>query len=175
MTINSKIVIRNKKSDDAWDDYNWAIDPELTQLDAAPMLSITFHQYLAEHADDLRNPPPNRRQFAVDTLESKHIGNCSYYNINETKSEAELGIMIGNRKYWNSGYGTDAVSALLDYIFGQTNLNRVYLKTLEWNTRAQKCFQKCGFIPYGHIVKDGYNFHLMEIYRSEWQKQRTNT
>ena len=77
--------------------------------------------------------------------------------------------------YWDRGYGTDAVTTLVDYIFRETNFNRIHLKTLDWNTRAQKCFQKCGFTPCGHSFRGKYSFILMEIYRDQWQKQQTET
>ena len=80
--------------------------------------------------------------------------------------------MVGDRDYWDQGYGTEAVAALIDYVFRQTKLNRLYLKTLSRNSRAQKCFAKCGLIPCGHLKKDGYRFLLMEIYRQEWEKRR---
>lgn len=174
MIVGSKIILRGKRLADAWDDYNWETDHELAQLDAAPMVDLTFSQYLTEYASELQNPlvPPSHR-FAVDTLDSKHIGNCSYYNLNESKAETELGIMIGDRDYWNKGYGTDAVTTLVDFIFRQTNLKRIYLKTLESNNRAHKCFQKCGFTPCGHLVNDGFSFTFMEIHHKQWQQQQT--
>ena len=175
MTSSNRIILREKRLGDAWDDYTWETDPELAQLDAAPVPSTTFSQYLSDYTNELRNPLPTRQRFAVDTLDNKHIGNCSYYDISQTNGEAELGIMIGNRDHWNKSCGTDAVTTLLNHIFRQTNLNRIYLKTLESNIRAQKCFHKCGFTPYGHLAKDGYNFVLMEIHRSQWQKQPTET
>ncbi len=175
MIVGSKVILYEKRLADAWDDYSWGTDPELAQLDAAPMVATTFFQYSSDYANELRNPLPTSHRFAIDTLDGKHIGNCSYYNISETKGEAELGIMIGNRDYWSKGYGTDSVTMLVNYIFCQTNLNRIYLKTLKSNTRAQKCFPKCGFTPYGHLDKDGFSFVLMEIYRNQWQKQQAKT
>lgn len=175
MITGNKIILREKNLAHAFDDYTWATDPKLAQLDAAPVLTTTFSRYLADYTDELRSLSPTSRRFAVDTLDGKHIGNCSLYNVSETKSEAELGIMIGNRDYWNKGYGTDTVTTLINHIFGQTNLNRIYLKTLESNIRAQKSFQKCGFTSYEHSVKDGYSFVLMEIYRKQWQEQQTKT
>lgn len=172
MIINSKIILREKTPDDAWDDYAWDTDAELARLDAAPALSIPYSQYLMDYTEALRNPHITSHRFAVDTLDGKHIGNCSYYNLNKFKGEVELGIMIGNRDYWDKGYGADAVITLLNHIFGKTKVNRIYLKTLDWNTRAQKCFQKCGFTSCGQLARDGYNFQLMEIYRSQWQKQQ---
>lgn len=170
MIIGSKIILREKRADDARDDYTWEIDPELAHLDAASPTTTTFSQFLSDYTDELDDRLPSRRRLAIDTPAGKHIGNCSYYNIRKTKGEAELGIMIGDRDYWSKGYGTDAVTTLVNHIFCQTNLKRIYLKTLESNTRAQKCFQKCGFTPYGHSVKDGFSFVLMEIYRNQWQE-----
>ena len=172
MIIGSNIILREKKLADARDDYTWETDHELAQLDAAPVVAITFSQYLLDYAYELRNFHPTSRRFAVDTLDGQHIGNCSYYNISESKGKAELGIMIGNRDYWNKGWGTDVVTTLVNYIFCQTELNRIYLKTQESNIKAQKCFQKCGFTPYGHLVKDGFSFILMRIYQKQWREQQ---
>jgi RimJ/RimL family protein N-acetyltransferase len=162
MTINSKVILRDKKLADAQDDYAWQTDPELARLDAASVLTIPFSRYLSDYAAQLHYPSLTRRQFAIETLDGKHIGNCVYYDVNEADANAQLGIMIGNRDYWDKGYGADAVTTLLDHILGHTNLKRIHLKTLDSNHRAQKCFMKCGFTPYGRLVKDGFSFVLME-------------
>lgn len=175
MITGSKIRLRDKRLADALDDYIWQTDPELAQLDAAPLLTTTFPQYLSDHTDELSYSSLTRRRFAIETLGSKHIGNCTYYSIDETKGEAELGIMIGNRDYWDKGYGADTVTTLVNYIFRQANLKRIYLKTLESNSRAQKCFKKCGFSPYGRLSRDGFSFILMELNRKQWQEQQTET
>ncbi len=167
-----KVILREKRLADAWEDFDWETDPELSQLDAAPPLDLTFSQYLLEYASELRSPMPTSKRFAVDTLGGKHIGNCSYYNIRETEGQAEVGIMIGDRNHWNQGYGTDAVVTLVDHIFTETALQRVHLKTLESNNRAKKCFQKCGFAPCGHSLTGEYAFYLMDIYRKQWELLR---
>ncbi len=173
MITGNKIVLRDKRLADARDDYTWKTDPELTRLDAAPKLTISFHQFRLDYSSELRGSNSIRRVFAIETRDGKHIGNIGYYDIDETKGEAEVGIMIGNRDYWDKGYGADTVTTMVDHIFRQTNLNRIYLKSLDWNTRAHKCFQKCGFTPCGHLVKDGFSFVLMEINRNQWQQRQT--
>ncbi len=173
MITGSKITLRDKRLADAPDDYTWATDPELAHLDAAPLLTTSFARYLSDYTNQLLYSPLTRHQFGIDTLEGKHIGNCVYYDVNKTKGEAELGIMIGDRSCWDKGYGTEAVTTLVSYIFKQTKLERIYLKTLEANNRAQKCFQKCGFTLYGQQNKDGFSFVLMEIHRQQWEKQQT--
>jgi len=170
MIIGSKVILRDKRLADAQDDYSWQTDPELAQLDASPLLAATFSKYLADYASELHYPSPTRCQFAIETVDGQHIGNCTYYGISEAGGEAELGIMIGNRDYWDKGYGADAVDALLSHIFHMTKLKRVYLKTLDSNHRAQRCFQKCGFTPYKYLIKDGFSFVLMEVCRENWRR-----
>ena len=172
MINGAKVKLRNKKLSDARTDYTWQSDPELAALDAAPRLTISFYQYLMDYTDELRYSSPTRRAFAIDTLDGRHIGNCGYYGIDEAKGDTELGIMMGDHDYWDQGYGTDAVNTLVDYIFRATGLNRIHLKTLDWNTRAHRCFQRCGFTPCGRMNRDGYNFLLMEIFRHQRQSSK---
>jgi len=175
MTNNNKIILRNKRLSDARNDYEWHKDSELAWLDATTPIACSFQEYLADYTDEIQYPSTYRRPFSMETQDGKHIGNCVYYNINENIGEAELGIMIGDRQYWNKGYGTAAVSALVNHIFRRTKLNRIYLKTLVSNTRAHRCFMKCSLKPCGYLERDGYEFLLMEIYRREWQEQQPET
>jgi RimJ/RimL family protein N-acetyltransferase len=162
------VVLRPKRMEDAEADYRWRIDPELAALDATRPITITLKEYSRYHRDDLQFPSPWSVRFAIDTLDGYHIGNCMYYDIDPDAARAELGIMIGDRNYWSSGYGTDAVKAMLRHIFKRTRLQTVYLHTLADNTRAQRSFAKAGFMVTGEVRKDGYRFQRMEITREEW-------
>ena len=126
-----KVNIRPKKPTDAKNDYRWQSDPELSALDAMTPLTLSFRDYYQEYIETLKHPFPNRITFAVDTKDGRHIGNCVYYNIDKMIGETEIGIMIGERDYWNNGYGTDIISTLIDYIFQRLKFQRVYLKTLK--------------------------------------------
>ena len=95
-----------------------------------------------------------------------------FYSFDSYRQQAELGIMIGDKNYWGKGYGTDAVKLMLNYIFSETNLNRIYLHTLNWNDRAKQSFSKCGFKEVRKINKSGYNFILMEIFKQSWEEQK---
>jgi RimJ/RimL family protein N-acetyltransferase len=172
MIVGNKVRLREKRLADAPADYSWQTDPELAEFDAVPVPNTTFQQYLDQYASELLYPSSIRNRFAIETLDGEHIGNCTYYDIDNRRGETELGIVIGNRSYWGKGYGLDAVTNLVNHIFQQTKLHRIYLKTLVSNKRAQKCFTKCGFTPYGHLKKDSYNFVLMELHRKQWAEQQ---
>jgi RimJ/RimL family protein N-acetyltransferase len=175
MIAKKRIQLRTKKLSDAREDYDWQTDPELCRLDAAEILSLSYKDYLSEYTFELCYPTTGRHEFAVETLDGLHIGNCVYYNVNQAESKTELGIMIGNRDYWNQGYGVETVNLLVDHIFGKLSLERVYLTTLDWNMRARKCFKKCGFSDCGYITRDGFQFMLMVIHRREWENLRRST
>jgi RimJ/RimL family protein N-acetyltransferase len=170
MATNKRIKIRYKKLSDSKEDYAWQTDPELARLDAAITLDMSYQQYVSEYTFDLCYPSPSRHEFGVDTLNGEHIGNCVYYNVDQNDGKAELGIMIGNREYWNQGYGLEIINTLLEYIFTKTRLERIYLTTLTWNIRAQKCFKKCGFAETGLVNRDNHTFLLMTIHKEEWEK-----
>jgi RimJ/RimL family protein N-acetyltransferase len=176
MITGTKIRLRKKKLSDARNDYTWQSTSELAKLDAAPVLTMPFSQYIIDYISELQFPTPDRRVFAIETLDGRHIGNCVYYHIDSVKGEAEIGIMLGDRAFWDKGYGTDAIKTLVDYIFTHTRLNRLYLKTLDWNKRAQRTFAKCGFTPCGQMTRNEYNFILMELLRHQWaEKKRLET
>jgi [ribosomal protein S5]-alanine N-acetyltransferase len=166
----NKVRLREKKPEDVRDDYRWQSDPELARLDAAPPLAMSFHISLVDYSEEMQRPRNNRFPLAIETLDGKHIGNCTFYDIDEKKGEAQLGIMIGDRDYWDKDYGRDAVCAMVDYAFSKAGINRLYLKTLDWNLRAQNCFARCGFNLLGHMRRNGYDFTLMELKREQWEK-----
>ena len=91
-----------------------------------------------------------------------------YYNVDYQRREAEIGVTIGVKEYWGRGYGTDLIRTFLGYLFANTVLDRIYLKTLDWNKRAQRCFEKAGFRRYATSRRGEYNFVLMDVRREEF-------
>ena len=166
LTKEGKVILNYKSIKDAPNDYSWQTDAELAYLMATNPLTIGFTDYLSEYANQLRRRNLQKSQFAIKTIDGRHIGNCACYGINSEKSEAEIGIILGNRHYWDKGYGTNAVISLVKYVFNHTNSIRIRLKTLESNKRAQRCFLKCGFTMCGSIMNNGHDFILMELHRS---------
>jgi len=156
------VVLREKRLGDAPNDYRWRTDAELARFDAARPFAATYNDYLALYRDELSYPSPYRRSLAIEDARHKHIGNAMYYNIDTIRREAEIGITIGERDYWGRGFGTDAVQTLARHIFEVTGFRRVYLKTLDWNTRAQRAFEKAGFRGCGRSRRGGNAFVVMD-------------
>lgn len=162
-----KTIIRRKRLSDAADEYRWRSDPELAQYDASRPVQVPFENYLRNWSFDYRFTDMGGRSFAVEDESGRHIGNVMYYNIDQGRSEAEIGISIGERDYWSQGYGTDAITALTVWLLRRGDLARLYLHTLDWNVRAQKAFEKAGYRACGTSWRDARTFIVMEALREE--------
>ncbi len=138
------VLIRVHEPGDFHDETLWGLDRAVTSLDPP--------------AGETLNPHP----YAIDTLDGFHIGVCNLYDHDVTFSSIQLGIRIGNKDYWNRGYGTEAVELLTLHAFISFGVTRVWLKVLPENVRAVRCYEKCGFIAAGMLALSGYDFVVME-------------
>ena len=166
-----KTILRPKLKSDIKNDYRWRTDSELSELDATIPINLSFEQFERISINDLSKSSPWSEKFSIDNLNKDHIGNCMFYDINRWEKSCEFGIMIGNKSFWNSGYGTDASRNLLFYIFNHTEINEVYLHTLQRNLRAQKSFQKAGFENPKEIKKGRFEFIKMSTKRDIWMNK----
>jgi RimJ/RimL family protein N-acetyltransferase len=162
------IVLRAKTMADARQDYEWRCDPELATFDAARPFGGSFNEYMSIFGDELTYPSPYRRTVGVEDMEGRHIGNVMYYNVDYQRHEAEIGVTIGVKDYWGKGYGTDLIRTFLRFLFETTALDRIYLKTLDWNLRAQRCFEKAGLKRYATSRRGEYDFVLMDVRREDF-------
>ena len=60
------------------------------------------------------------------------------------RKSAEIGYWIGE-PYWNQGYATKAVKAMVKYGFETLDLVRIYAEVFEPNKASQGVLQKAGF------------------------------
>jgi len=162
------VVLREKTLADADQDYDWRRDPELATFDAARPYGGSLKDYISVFSDELRYPSPYRKTIAVEDQDGRHIGNVMYYNADFHRREAEIGVTIGLREFWSRGYGTDLLKTFVGYLFDNLSLDRIYLKTLDWNLRAQRCFENAGFARYGTSRRGEYHFILMDIHRDAY-------
>ena len=169
-----KVRVREKRVEDIRNEYMWRVDPELSRLDATRPMTMSYEDFFRYSKEEMQFPNYRSKRLAVETLEGVHIGNIMYYDLNMQNSQAELGIMIGDKGYWSSGYGTDTVNTMLRHLFTILELDRVYLHTLSWNYRAQASFAKSGFKLVRNVKRGGQDFILMEVLRSDWEEPYAN-
>ena len=109
------------------------------------------------------------RLFALEDEIGQLIGDLELANICWRGREAELRIRIGEKAYWNKGYGTLAVRQMVDYAFNGLDLVRLYLRVYTFNIRAIKCYQKIGFKKQA-VLKREKDQHWKDIYLMALEK-----
>lgn len=86
----------------------------------------------------------------------------------------ELGITL-TAAYQQHGYGTEAVRWALAWAFRRANMHSVNLGSVEFNKRAHKCYEKCGFKFQGRKrqcfwhERKWYDFFFFDILEDEWE------
>jgi len=110
-------------------------------------------------------------------IEDEHATLIGLVRLKRASAEdrcADFGIAIA-REHWSRGYGTDATRTILGFAFAEMGLHRVQLGYVEYNVRARRCYDKCGFVEEGRErqakYRDGryYDNVLMGILADEFQ------
>ena len=105
------------------------------------------------------------------------IGTAGLHGISGMEGNAEFGISIGEKGYWNQGYGTEALHAICDFGFGALRLERIQLQVFAPNQRARRSYEKAGFVHEGtqrHAMfaeGDFWDVDVMSLLRDEWLAQ----
>jgi diamine N-acetyltransferase len=175
MIVGTKVRLRPIERDDLPRFVEWFGDPEVRRH-----LAIYLPFSLAQEERWFENLQGRlERQedvlLAIETADGVHIGNLGLHGINWKDRSAELGIAIGEKAYWNQGYGTDAIRTLLGLAFRELNLHRVFLRVDADNARAIRCYEKAGFQREGTsreaVFSEGSyrDQHVMSILESEFE------
>ena len=88
--------------------------------------------------------------FAITLADNAALIGSISLNIVQSHRHARLGYWLGV-PYWNQGYGTEAVNAVLRYGFMQLNLHRIYSPHFQGNAASGWVLQKVGMTYEGRM------------------------
>lgn len=134
--------------------------------------------------DEMLKRPAEEQPFAVDRKQGRSwqlLGTCGLFDIDWISRKAEIGIMIGDKRQWNKGYGTEAMRLILKHGFETLNMHRLYLRVFSDNPNAIRTYEKAGFVLEGrlreaHFAEGEYKDDLlMSVLRGEWQAAHAAT
>jgi len=147
-----RIRFRAAEREDLPTFVRWINDPEVQQgigiyLPYSQVAEENWFESMLKHPLDEHVLAIEVRQPAANGGEEswKLIGSCGFSDIDRRNRSAEFGINIGEKDYWNRGYGTEAVRLLVKYGFNTLNLHRIFLRVFETNPRAVRAYEKAGF------------------------------
>ncbi|MGC3974817.1 MAG: GNAT family N-acetyltransferase [Nitrospira sp.] len=88
--------------------------------------------------------------FAITLLESGAIIGSIGMELILIHEQGRLSYWLG-RDYWNRGYGTEAVTALVEYGFNSLRLHRIYAPHFHTNPASGRVLQKVGMTHEGRL------------------------
>ena len=134
-----------------------SVPENMTYMFIGPDTPETARVYLEMVENWWKQDPPPVYEFAVVLKDTgQMIGNVGLYM---DKSMIETG-MLGwcfHRDYWNKGYCTEAVRAVLKFGFEELKLHRIHAECNADNTASARVMEKVGMRREGHFIKNRYD------------------
>ena len=137
-----RLTLRPVRMSDAHDLYEYSRDPQVAQhvLWEAHRSIHQTRAYIRYLLRQYRNAAPGT--FAIALRDGgKVIGTIGFMWVQRDNRSAEVGYSL-SRAYWNRGYMSEALRAVLDFGFTKLNLNRI---------EAQ---HECDNPASGHVMKN---------------------
>ncbi len=170
------VRLRAMRAEDAEQFAVWMNDRDLADKLAGGSMPLTLEQereWIAANAgrrDDACH-------FAVETLDGKLIGSCSYHMLDWKNRRAMIGWEIGDARMRGKGYGTDMIETLLKVCFEVLGLRKVSLCVYEFN-EARRLYERLGFVLEGTLRKERFvrgrwwDELRYGMFQSEWAARR---
>jgi RimJ/RimL family protein N-acetyltransferase len=172
-----KVVLRRHVSGNLQAFRRWYADREIARLaryQETPMREEEITRFFESRVIGTEALAMAVHVRATDRL----IGTCAFSQLDAENGSALYHITIGESDAWGHGYGTEATQLMLDHAFGTLGLHRIALFVFEFNERAVRAYQRCGFVVEGRaresIWRDGrwWDELAMSVLQSDWRQTR---
>lgn len=172
--FGKRIMLREYMHEDIRFIDRWVNNKEVTRM--LDPNAFTFPRPLEKTAElvaeNIENGGP---AFVIGNINNgEYIGQIDLHKVNYRHRSAELGIVIGEKKYQGMGYGSEAIELLLKFAFEEMNLNRIMLHVVSYNQKAIDCYKKLGFVEEGRLRQAHWgegkyvDMLIFAILREEW-------
>lgn len=171
----SRLILRKAELSDAEAMYrNWASNPEVTKFLTWPAYTSpdTARERLQIWQEGYASPETYQWMIVPKDL-GQTIGTISVVELDNRIQKAEIGYCIGSA-WWHRGYTSEALSAVIDFLFGEVGFQRIAARHDTNNPHSGAVMQKCGMHYEGTLRQAGWNNQgicdeaYYSILRSEW-------
>ena len=171
------VVLRRHRPENLRAFLRWYSDGEVARLTRYAPNPLSAEEI--QHFFYGRIMGPDFLAMAIHVAETDRlIGTCAFSQLDGDYGSTLYHITIGERDAWGKGYGTEATELMLAHAFNRLSLHRVALTVFEFNERAIRSYEKCGFKPEGRardaIFRDGrfWDEIHMSILAPEWHARQ---
>jgi [ribosomal protein S5]-alanine N-acetyltransferase len=157
--------------------HRWENDEEILQLSSDSLERSDLSQ-IRSTLERWMQPQTDILHFAIHLKDDGTlIGFLHVAQIDHDHQRCKLGLLIGEKRLWERGYGTEALKLAVEHCFTALCMNRIAAEVYATNPRSVRMLERVGFVREGVLrqnVKrdrfvDEYQYGLL---RSEWEQTR---
>ncbi len=173
--LTPRLILRPARMSDAEDLYEYSRDPQVARhvlWDAHTSIHQT-RAYLRYLLRQYRNAAPS--SFVIALRDSgKVIGTIGFMWVQQDNRSAEVGYSL-SRQYWNRGYMSEALRAIVEFGFSKLLLNRIEAQHEIDNPASGRVMLHAGMRREGTLRQRLYNkgryvdVELYAILRSDFE------
>ncbi len=176
----NRLILRRFISEDYQSMYNnWASDPDVSKFLTWPYhTSVETSRKITDNwVNSYVKDDYYQWAIAFKNAENDPFGSISVVCTDENTLTFEIGYCIG-KKYWRQGITSEALSAVIDFLFENTDVNRIEAIHDINNPNSGKVMKKCGMIFEGTHRQGSRNntglcdVNYYSILRNEWIKEK---
>ncbi|MBQ3087314.1 MAG: GNAT family N-acetyltransferase [Clostridia bacterium] len=154
-----RLILRRYVPEDADAMYkNWASDPQVTEFlmwkthENRDISQSVIDEWVNLYADD------QYYHWAIVLKENgdEPIGDIAVVHMNEEVSMMHIGYCIG-RPWWHQGITSEALKAVMDYLFDVINAQRIESRHDPRNPNSGKVMKKCNMKYEGTLRSSDWN------------------
>ena len=168
MLLNAeRLILRNFKDSDLESFLSYRNDPEVAKYQGWNIpYTRELGMKLVQEMQHMHAPKQGHwLQLAIELKESgEMIGDLGCLINKEDARQATIGFTLA-QSHWRRGYAVEAVSCLLEFLFGDLDLHRVVADCDVENPGSWRTLEKLGFRREAHFVE---NLLFKGAYASEY-------
>ena len=149
-----RLFLRTLLPEDVSESYAaWLNDPVVNAyLETRSVTDSELREYVQK-----KNESDSAMLFGIFWKGSwEHIGNVKLEPVDFEKGTAIMGILIGNKRYWGKGIGTEVTNLITNFTFDHLGVHEVHLGVIAEHASAIRVYEKCGY-TINSIEKDSIN------------------
>ncbi|RKH71157.1 GNAT family N-acetyltransferase [Corallococcus aberystwythensis] len=152
--VMPRLVLRRLVPEDLEPLVAYRNDPEVARYQSWTDYDAQRGRQLIEFMQARQPGEPGWFQFAIALKDTNAlIGDCALRVDVDDPRLGEIGFTL-SRPHQGQGLGTEAVKALLGYVFGTLSLHRVFAVTDAKNTGAAALLARLGMRREGHFIEN---------------------
>lgn len=169
----NRLILRELEYSDEMDLFEMDSDPEVhLYIENNPVKSINEITKVIEMLKEQYKENGIARWAVVNKSTKECIGwsGLKYFNqpLNNHNNFYELGYRF-KKKHWGKGYATESSNAIIEYGFGNLNIESIFAITDPRNVNSKKVLAKLGFEYKETFDYEGDKTDWFELKKATWE------